>query len=338
MKKYQPNPDSCRQVILHADDLGMNRQVTDGIMQGFRQGILTSTSLLANAPDAARALALWIQLINDQASARLPLHSWRSRLDDPLSCFDLGVHLNLTQGRPLTGNNYPGELLDEAGRFPGIFALFSRLKRHGVRLYREIQAELSRQVEFLLDHGLQPTHLNGHQYIEMIPVVTEIIAHLLIRYDIHVIRIAEEQALLRSTLLRSFSPRAWLLGRIKQIYAKRFHRRMEQLKVCYPGRFHGAVHAGKINMPLIRLFLNDRETSSPVEICLHPACATGSASAECDTGVSSVLPDNVDEDGWTDSLASSRPNELRLLISPELADYLERHNYRLGRLAQLAAA
>jgi hypothetical protein len=40
----------------------------------------------------------------------------------------------------------------------------------------------------------------------------------------------------------------------------------------------------------------------------------------------------------TDPLAHDRPNELRLVTSPELADYLETHRYRLGRLAQLAAA
>lgn len=326
MGKQQENPDLCRRVFLHADDLGMNCGVTDGIMQGFRQGLLTSTSLLSNAPDAARALMLWKELIDDQAAARLPLHTWRSRLEDPFNRFDLGAHLNLTQGRPLTGKNYPGELLDDAGRFPGIFALFSRLQRHGVRLCRQIQTELARQVEFLLDHGLQPTHLNGHQSIEMLPVVAEFVPQLLSRYDIHVVRVAEEQSLLRSTLLRNFSPHVWLLARIKQFFAKRFHRRMDQLEVRYPGRFHGTAHAGKIDMPLIRLFLDDCESSAPVEIGLHPASENTSDQS------------SDDNDGWTDPLASSRPNELRLITSPELAEYLEIHNYRLGRLSQLAAA
>ena len=320
------NSDYCRRVYLHADDLGMNRGVTDGIMQGFRQGLLTSTSLLSNAPDAARALELWKELLDDQSSARLPLHSSRSRLEDPFDRFDLGVHLNLSQGRPLTGKNYPGELLDDAGRFPGIYPLFSRLKRHGVRLCRQIQTELARQVEFLLDRDLQPTHLNGHQYIEMLPVVAELIPQLLTRYEIHVVRVAEEQSLMRSTLFRNFSAHTWLLARIKHFFAKRFHRRMEQLEVCYPSRFHGTAHAGKIDMPLIRLFLDDRESSAPVEIGLHPASETAADQS------------GEDADGWTDPLASSRPNELRLITSPELAEYLESHNYRLGRLSDLAAA
>jgi chitin disaccharide deacetylase len=326
MGQKRKNQDFCRQVFLHADDLGMNRAVTDGIMQGFRQGLLTSASLLSNAPDADRALRLWRELIDDQEAARLPLHTRRSRLEDPFNRFDLGVHLNLTQGRPLTGKEYPGELLDEAGRFPGIFSLFSRLQRHGARLYRQIQAELARQVEFLLDQGLQPTHLNGHQYIEMIPVVAEFLPQLFSRYGVHVVRVAEEQSLLRSTMLKGFSPHLWLLARIKQSFAKRFHRRMEQIDVCYPDRFHGTAHAGQIDMRLIRLFLDQRQPSGPVEIGLHPASET-------------TLEQTIDdEDGWADPLAASRPNELRLITSPELADYLESHHYCLGRLAQLAAA
>jgi chitin disaccharide deacetylase len=316
-----------RRVFFHADDLGMNRGVTDGIMQGFRQGLLTSTSLLSNGPDAERALTLWKELLADQAAARLPLHGWRARLEDPLTRFDLGVHLNLTQGRPLTGKNYPGELLDQSGRFPGVFALFARLKHHGVRLCGHIQTELARQVEFLLDHGVQPTHLNGHQYIELLPVVADFVPQLLCRYHIRVVRVAEERSLLRTALIRSHSPAAWILARLKQVFARRFHRRMEQLEVQYPAEFHGTAHAGKIDMPLIRLFLGDSNApAGPVEIGLHPALNTDTDEAD----------DSAD--GWSDPLANDRPNELRLLTSGELAEFLEAHHYRLGRLSRLAAA
>ena len=327
MKNHRENSD-YRRVFLHADDLGMNCGVTDGIMHGFRQGLLTSASLLSNAPDAQRALRLWKELLEDQAAARLPLHGWRARLEDPLSSFDLGVHLNLTQGRPLTGKDYPGELLDQSGRFPGVFALFARLKRHGVRLCGRIQTELARQVEFLLDHGVQPTHLNGHQYIELLPVVADFVPQLMSRYDIRVVRVADERSLLRSALVQSHSPLAWILARLKQIFARRFHRRMEQLDVHYPAELHGTAHAGRIDMPLMRLFLGSSggEPAGPVEIVLHPAMQ-----ADADQADDSA-------DGWSDPLADDRPNELRLLTSGELAEFLEAHHYRLGRLARLAAA
>ena len=51
-----------RRLVLHADDLGMSRRVSEGILQGFRGGPLTSASLLSNGPDAARALQRWGEL------------------------------------------------------------------------------------------------------------------------------------------------------------------------------------------------------------------------------------------------------------------------------------
>ena len=50
----------------------MNRAVTDGIIRGFTHGLLTSTSLLANAPDASQALKAWRQLELQRAAGRLP--------------------------------------------------------------------------------------------------------------------------------------------------------------------------------------------------------------------------------------------------------------------------
>ena len=115
-------PSSVRRIALHADDLGMNPAVSDGIFQGFEQGLLTSTSLLSNAPDAARALDRWRQLESRRAEGSLESTARRRRLQDPAQPFDLGIHLNLTQGRPLTAARYPAELLDARGCFPGISA------------------------------------------------------------------------------------------------------------------------------------------------------------------------------------------------------------------------
>ena len=61
-----------RRLVLHADDLGMNPALSDGVLRGFREGILTSASLLANAPDAARAMRLWKALAADHDAGRLP--------------------------------------------------------------------------------------------------------------------------------------------------------------------------------------------------------------------------------------------------------------------------
>jgi len=360
------------QVVLHADDFGLNRAVTDGILRGFAHGPLTSAALLANAPDAARALDLWKQLLQDQQANRLPSLALRQRLGDPQRPFDLGIHLNLTQGRPLTGSRYAQELLDEAGRFPGILALYRRLRRPGPKVIAAVNAELCCQVEVLLDHGLRPTHLNGHQYVEMIPAVAEIVPQLLEQFEINVVRVAVEPCLLRSTLRGRLALPRWLVAQVKQWYARRFRVRMDRLGVAHPAWFFGTVHAGHIDMRVMRVFLGACARSFPspsgrgaggegycrrpaatqeqtarsphpnplpegegtllpicprplVEIGLHPAEAAPPA-APAQTA-----------DGWHDPLAGLRPGELRMLLSPELAEYLQSQRVPLGRLSDLAA-
>jgi chitin disaccharide deacetylase len=312
---------NLQSLILHADDFGMNRAVTDGILEGFRRGVLTSSSLLTNAPDAARALGLWKELIADHAAGKLPSRTVRRELSDPSEAFDLGVHLNLTLGGPLT-RGYPAELLDTAGRFPGVFALFCRLRRHPEKYAPAIREELCRQIEFPCDHGLKPTHLNGHQYIEMMPAIARLLAELLPRYGIGVVRVAEEPRLWRSTVLMGYSPARWLLACVKKGFARRFRREMARLPVGHPKVFFGTAHAGRIDLPLMRRFLENHTAGQTMEIGLHPGMAEEENMVQ-------------KEDAWFDPLAKCRPQELQLLTSSELADYLQQRHFLLGRLSLL---
>jgi chitin disaccharide deacetylase len=305
-------------LILHADDFGMNPAVTEGVLDGFRRGLLTSVSILSNAPDAARAAGLWKQLLADHAAGSLPSQPIRRELADPPAPFDLGVHLNLTQGAPLTAN-YPAELRDPSGRFPGVFALFRRLWRRPERYAGAIREELGRQIGFLRDQGVQPTHLNGHQYIEWLPAVADVLPGLLERYGIGVIRMAEEPGLWRSTLLKDFSLPRWLLACVKRHFARRFRGRIARLSAAHPEVFFGTAHAGRINLPLLRLFLSESRSSQTIEIGLHPGRAVEGIPVDATTG-------------WHDPLASQRPRELQMLTSPELAAHLQQRHLSLGRL------
>jgi len=298
----------------------MSQAVDEGILQGFRQGLLTSTSLLSNAPHAATALRQWKELADDHAAESIPSVEARKMLGDPATAFDLGVHLNLTQGRPLIGDRFPAELLDGEGCFPGIFRLFASLQRHGRRFRDAVSAELDQQVQFIFDHGLMPLHLNGHQYIEMIPTVTAIVEELLPRLGIRSVRVAKERSLFRTTVLNG-QPQRWPLAFVKRAFAQRFHTRMESLGVSHPDVFFGTAHAGDIRLALLRQFLNAAGGLSLVEIALHP----GAPLAAVDMRDSS--------NGWDDPLAQTRPQELAMLTSAELPTTLQAMGWKLGRLA-----
>ena len=309
-------------IALHADDLGMSRAVTEGILRGFRDGPLTSTSLLANAPDADRALARWKDLLGQQRAGALPSGALRRTLDDDDCAFDLGVHLNLTAGRPLTAERYPAELLDGQGQFPGIFSLFQRIGRHGGRCRAAVAEELACQVQFVLDHGLQPTHLNGHQYVELLPTIRGLVGELLQKFHLRVVRVAAEPSLWPLVFRRGLGPSAAAFAAAQQFFARQFGRRMARLDAAHADVFFGTGLAGRIGMGRMRAFLEGGcpDRGRLAEICLHPAEADGTAAMA----------------GWHDPLAALRPQELQMLVSRELAEDLIARGARLGRLSRLA--
>jgi chitin disaccharide deacetylase len=318
----RPSPptfgSSSRRIVLHADDFGMNRSVTDGILRGFTHGLLTSTSLLANAPDAEEAIRAWERLEQQRAAGRLPSSPARRSLHDLDASFELGIHLNLTQGRPLTGNRYPAELVDDAGRFCGVGRLHRQLSRRRPKWERTIVSELAAQIEFLLDHGRRPTHLNGHQYIELLPGLYSVVSELLVRYKIGSMRVALESDLFRTTVMNGLRVKDWGLGHVKRFYGRRLLRTVAGWNVGFPEAYFGASHAARINLPLVERFLDRTAGRSLVEIGLHPA-----------------LPQNpVSADGWSDPLAAQRPHELEMLTGNGLIERLHAYGISLGRMTQ----
>lgn len=308
--------------MLHADDFGLNESVTEGILHGFTHGLLTSTSMLTNAPGCEQAIAQWKRLRDQFDQDELPSLAARQRLADRLLPFDLGAHLNLTQGWPLTGCHYPPQLLDRQGRFPGVFALAARLAISGWKYRAAIHNELCAQIEVLLNNAISPTHLNSHQYIEMMPIVAAIIPGLLKRYAIPVVRVPWETRLTQTTLLRR-EPANWCLAQIKRIFAFHYLIEMQRLGVAHPASFFGTSHAGRIDAALMRMFLGAARPGV-TEVGMHP----GFAALDTEVG--------AEADGWCDPLFALRANELSLLCSPELSDMIEATGLRLGRLSELS--
>jgi len=313
-----------RRLVLHADDFGMNDFVNAGILRAFSHGVLTSTSVLTNAPGCAGALSRWSELQTRFSQDDIPSLEARRRLGDSATPFDLGVHLNLTQGRPLTGNRYPAPLLDTDGLFPGVFRLARRLATSGRRFSQAIEDELCAQIEVLLAMGISPTHVNAHQYIDILPIVASIIPRLMQRYAIPVTRVPWETHLNQTTLLHRFEPANWCLAQVKRMFAFHHFLTMQRLGIPHPDRFFGTSHAGRIDLTLMETFVT-AAGRGVTEIGMHP----GSYEAVGRSAEST--------DGWGDPLAALRSAELSLLTSSELVELLESRQVYLARLSDLAA-
>ncbi len=171
----------------------------------------------------------------------------------------------------------------------------------------------------LLDHGQQPTHLNGHQYVEQIPAVSRLMPVLLTRFHIPAVRMAVERCWLPALGWPGVGPTKWLMAGLQILLARRFRGRIAKLPVSFPGAFFGTLTAGRTDLPKIQTFLAAGRRFPVTEIALHPA-------------LPAPADPEADADGWHDPLAGLRPGELQCLLSEELAECLEASGFRLGRI------
>lgn len=155
MKKY---------LIVNADDFGLNREVNEGIIYGFRNGIITSASLLINREGLGDALE------KIKENPRL----------------DIGLHLNIFRGRPLTELKYlvkkDGEMVSDIL----LFLLKIAMNKKTVRA--EIYQEFEAQIKKALENGVIISHLDTEKHIHMFPFVFKIVIELAKKFNIGAVR------------------------------------------------------------------------------------------------------------------------------------------------------
>ena len=149
-----------RQLIITADDFGAGPAVDDGVLEGIRAGMVNTVSALANYPGSVQAIT--------------ELHAQHPEVG-------VGVHLNLTSGRPLLPPSLLGGICDPQGNFQGLSRLLERLDYLDLTAIRR---ELRGQVERLASTGVPIDHLSSHHNVLAIyPPFLDIMAQLAEEYD-----------------------------------------------------------------------------------------------------------------------------------------------------------
>ena len=165
-----------RPVVFHADDLGRTRPLTTASVEAFTNGVLTSTSVLANGPNAENAIQRVLRLRRRSATDRRPESNRRFLLDDPVHIIRLGYPSEFDAGATPDRRSISVRIARHKGRFTGRCKLFATLLRSRGRILAALEAELVEQIVWVLDHGVRPTHVNGHQYFELIPGVSNVVS------------------------------------------------------------------------------------------------------------------------------------------------------------------
>lgn len=133
-------------LIVNADDFGLSRGISDAVVSAHKDGILTSTSIMANQPASEYAIELLRQTPG----------------------LGIGIHLNLCTGRPVLPSREVPTLVDQDGHFLPAQALSRKLWRFQVS-GAEIEAEFCAQIRWLKDHGITPAHADSHLHMHLYP-------------------------------------------------------------------------------------------------------------------------------------------------------------------------
>lgn len=145
-------------LIVNADDFGYCEAVNYGIISAHRNGIVTSTTIMANMPGFDHA----VNLLKENKS---------------LGC---GVHMTLSCNKPL--NDKFKSLVDENGMF------HRRINDELINNIDldEIYYELCSQIDKVKNSGVEVTHLDSHHHIHTIPYLKDVIKSIIDKYNLKI--------------------------------------------------------------------------------------------------------------------------------------------------------
>lgn len=157
-----------RTLIVNADDYGLTRAVSSGILRAHQKGILTSTSVLVLGSGFDASVG-WLR---DEAS------------------LGVGVHLALVgEDPPLLSAAEIPTLVDKRGRLPISWRRLLPLVAARRVDPGDITREFSAQIEAVEGAGLSIDHLDSHQHVHMFPVIREVVVDLAHRHSVPCVRV-----------------------------------------------------------------------------------------------------------------------------------------------------
>ena len=156
-------PGQERYVIVTADDFGAAENINEGIEFASARGAITTVSALMNFPFSFSRL---------------------QQLADRHPRLGIGVHLNLTTGKPLLDSRQVPTLVDANGDFFTVDGLYARI---GTISLAELEQELRAQINALKDLNIRPDHLSDHNgVLSLYPPFFDVFARLALEFGLPV--------------------------------------------------------------------------------------------------------------------------------------------------------
>lgn len=144
-------------LIINADDFGFSESINNGIIDAYKDGLISSTTIMINMPYAEDAISKWKQ--NDSLG--------------------LGLHINLTQGFPISTN--VNSLVDKNG----MFHKHRKIENEEIEVsYEDAYREIKAQIDKLLSYEVRIDHLDYHHFIHLNSSIRKALIDLALEYKL----------------------------------------------------------------------------------------------------------------------------------------------------------
>jgi predicted glycoside hydrolase/deacetylase ChbG (UPF0249 family) len=155
-------------LIINADDYGLTPGIARGILDAHRNGVVTSTSVIATGP-AFDKTAAWL---DDTPTLAVGVHFAAVGEDPPL----------------LSAREIPS-LVDARGHFPLTWREFLLRAMRGAIDSDDLRREFGAQLEAILQVGRPLTHADAHQHLHLWPQVRRVVIDLAVDHGIPGVRL-----------------------------------------------------------------------------------------------------------------------------------------------------
>ncbi|MHC4477642.1 MAG: carbohydrate deacetylase [Planctomycetota bacterium] len=241
-----------KRLVINADDFGLCEGVNRAVAEAHTDGVLTSATIMANMDAAEEA----VEIAKEQPG------------------LGVGVHLNLTEGRPLTKEAASNALLNGDGQFGCSVAKLAFLMLAGPKHRAAIRAELAAQIQWVIDRGIRPTHLDSHKHFHAFPHFFSMVCQLARRFEIPAIRSAFEPKEVAATPWPLPGPggrkRAGLIRPMAKI------NRLQNGDFLKTDAILGIAHTGKVDVNFFKA-VSLYNSAARAELVTHPGYVKGLA-------------------------------------------------------------
>jgi len=235
-----------KKLVVNADDFGLSEKVNEGILCAHQNGILTSTSIMANGMAFQHAV--------DTCKSNPTL--------------DVGIHLTLVEEKPLLNPAAVPDLVTDKGMFHQHAKDFAMKYLMGKISQKQVYQELEAQVVKVLDQGIVISHIDSHQHIHMLPRILSLVISIAKKYGIRIVRFPNEK--LHTDMMYDLGFFSRLMQLLVLNWFCQMGRRMNFAKTdC----FFGFLFSGRLNKVNLTKVLHWLPSTGISELMCHPGFA-----------------------------------------------------------------